>query len=149
MHDALQGRGIRCWLDEKQLLPGDDIYEQVDRGIRLWDKILLCCSEHSLTSWWVDDEIDRAFDKERRLMEERRQELQGRKVLALVPLNLDGYLLSGKWRSGKAKSVTARLAADFTDWAQNNAKFEAQLESVVSALRLDEQVREKVPPPQL
>jgi TIR domain len=41
VHDTLQGRGIRCWLDEKQMLPGDDIYEQVDRGIRLWDKILL------------------------------------------------------------------------------------------------------------
>ena len=34
LHDQLQGRGIRCWLDEHQVLPGDDIYEQVDRGIR-------------------------------------------------------------------------------------------------------------------
>jgi hypothetical protein len=28
LHDTLQGRGIRCWLDEKQLRPGDDVYEQ-------------------------------------------------------------------------------------------------------------------------
>jgi hypothetical protein len=53
MHDTLQGRGIRCWLDEHQMLPGDDIYEQVDHGIRFWDKVLLCCSRHSLSSWWV------------------------------------------------------------------------------------------------
>lgn len=38
---------MRCWRDEKQMLLGDDIYEQVDRGIRLWDKVLLCCSRHS------------------------------------------------------------------------------------------------------
>jgi len=50
LHDTLQGRGIRCWLDERQLLPGDDIYHRVDEGIRFWDKVLLRCSEHSLTS---------------------------------------------------------------------------------------------------
>jgi hypothetical protein len=36
--------GIRCWLDERQLLRGDNMHEGVDRGSRLWDKVLLCAS---------------------------------------------------------------------------------------------------------
>lgn len=142
LHDQLQGEGIRCWLDDHQLLPGDDIHEGIDRGIRLWDKVLLCASKSSLASWWVDGEITRAFQKEAQLMKER-----GKKVLALVPLNLDGHLFA--WESGKASEVRSRLAANFTGWETNDTIFDSQLERLVRALRADEGGRETPPPPRL
>lgn len=142
LHNALQRSGIRCWLDEHQLLPGDSIRDQITEGIKVWDKVLFCVSHSSLTSWWVDKELTSAFAKEEQLSKQA-----GRKVHALVPLNLDGSLFT--WDSGWGDEVRSRLAADFTDWEHDNAKFEAQFERVVKALRSDEGVREKPPAPKL
>ena len=143
LHDQLQSRGIRCWLDEHQLLPGDDVHDQIDRGIKHWDKTLLCCSEASLKkSWWVDREINSAFTKEVKLMKER-----GIKTLALIPLNLDGYFLSEDWKNGKKDELQARLAADFKGWETDNSKFEEQFEKVEKALKTKDGGRE-VPPDQ-
>ena len=125
------------------MLPGHDIFDEVDRGIRLWDKILLCCSKDSLRSWWVDSEINSAFAKEQQLTKER-----GQKVRALIPLNLDDYMFSGEWQNGKAKQIKSRLAADFTGWETDNKKFEEQFERLVKALRIDDG-REQPPSPKL
>jgi uncharacterized protein YjbI with pentapeptide repeats len=126
LYKKLQARGIRCWLDKHEMKPGDRILDVVNDAIRLHDKILLCCSEASLNSWWVKDEIRKAMERERR---------DGRDII--IPLMVDRYLLDG-WEDGLAADLRSRLAADFTGWEHDNAKFEEQFERVVRALRTDE-----------
>jgi hypothetical protein len=145
LHNALQSKGIRCWLDEKQLLPGHDISRELERGIYLWDKFLLCASRSSLTSYWVENEIKTTLEKERALRKER-----GKPVYKLIPLNLDGYMFTDEWDLGVlANEIRSRVAADFRDWEKPSSNFDKQVDRVIKALRADEGAREKPPPSRL
>jgi hypothetical protein len=103
--------GVHCWLDEKKLRPGDRMLSKVEEGIREHEKVLLCASRHSLNSWWVDNEVGSVLAKEQALWK-----MVGGETLALIPLNLDGYLFSDEWSRGWKNQVVSRLAADFTGW---------------------------------
>ncbi len=78
----------------------------------------------------MEREIDTALEKEMKLRQQR-----GENVLAIVPLNLDGSLFD--FNGAHAATLRKRLAADFTDWETDNAKFEAQFEQVVIALQTE------------
>lgn len=137
LHHELQAHGIRCWLDEAQLKVGEEIQPGVLDAIRQHDRVLLCCSEASLGSDWIKVELRETLEKE---------EEEGR--LILLPLDLDGYILTG-WKGPTAENIRGRLAADFTGWEQDNAKFEEQFERVVVALRTDDAARERAPQSEL
>ena len=107
---------------------------QADRehaqGSRRWDKVLLCCTRASLNSWWVDNEINATFEKERQFMKER-----GAQAQILMPLNLDDCLFSDEWQSVNDLQLQSRVVADFAGWEKNDAKFDAEFERLVKALR--------------
>lgn len=143
LHQALETRGVASWLDEHQMLPGEDVHSAIDRGIRLYDKLLLCCSRDSLTSWWVDNEIETAFAKER-----ERMQRDGKKTSALIPLDLDGFIFSAECDSAKKAQITSRAVAVFKGWRDDDAAFDNRVENLVRALRTDSDLQRLPPPPQ-
>ncbi len=145
LYDELQRKGIRCWLDEQVA----DIQNPKDfeRGVRLWDKIVFCASKHSLTHSAVENEIASAFANEQRLKMER-----GVTTQAFIPVDLDGYIASGDWKSPLREHVQGRVVADFTDWQNQSGKLQRGVDNVIRTLAAspdqnDEQIDEDDPRP--
>jgi len=67
------------------------------------------------------------------------------KLLCLIPLDLDGYVHSTDYASGKRRQITSRLIADFTTWQTNEELFQRQLRRITRALTLDNVGRPPAP----
>jgi len=129
LHDALQDRGVRCWLQEHPMLPGEPIDERVDPSLRPSETVLLLCSEASLTSWWIEAELDRAAADESRLAERL-----GTAVPRLRTVDLDGYLMGGNWASRREPPVRERVVAEVHGWSESPKTLARGVERVVEAL---------------
>lgn len=129
IYEALTSRGVQVWYDEKQMAPGDDIFDEISRGIKLYDKTILVCSKNSLESWWVNQEITRIAKKEREY-----QKKESRTKGLIVPITIDDFIYS--WDGGKAETIKERVIGDFTMW-QDESIFEDKLEELIRSLNVD------------
>lgn len=123
LHDRLQGQGIRCWLDEHQLKPGDELHKTIYEGIRVYDKVILCCSEAALKSWWVEKEFKNAISKEEDYTE-----------TVLIPITLDDYVFKQSADNWTVGEIKRRFVQDFSKWKEHDA-FEQAFKKVVEALK--------------
>jgi hypothetical protein len=64
LYADLQSKGVRCWFAPEDLKIGDHYHQRIDESIRLYDKLILILSEHSLNNIWVKKEVETAFEKE-------------------------------------------------------------------------------------
>ena len=64
LHADLQAKGVRCWFAPRDLPIGAKTRVVIDETIRIYDKLLLILSEHSVQSNWVEHEVEMALNKE-------------------------------------------------------------------------------------
>ena len=129
LYDALIAKRVLVWYDEHKLKPGDDILDSIDKGINVYDKMVLVCSRNSLDSWWVEEELERIFEKERQYRTQ-----SGKKHRLLIPVTIDDEILNSK--APLAKSIRKRSIGEFQDW-QDEQKFNKALEDLIAALNAD------------
>ena len=129
LYEALIDKGVQVWYDEKKMKPGDDIYEGISKGISTYDKMILVCSKESLSSWWVDQEMNRVFAKERKYTKEK-----GEKINLLIPVTIDDYVYD--WDGTKSEDIKRFVIGDFQEW-QNEEKFNKALNKLIAALNVN------------
>jgi hypothetical protein len=122
LYADLQDSGVRCWYAPEDLRIGalyiDDIAESIGRH----DKLLLVLSHHSISSNWVEQEVNTARVTE---------EATGRTVL--FPIRLDGSIMDITigW---PAYVKNSRQIGDFRNWKEHD-KYQVALERLIRDLK--------------
>jgi hypothetical protein len=109
LHTDLQQKGVRCWFAPQDMKIGDKIRPTIDRSIQLHDKLLLILSKHSISSDWVEKEVETAFEKEHRY-----------KQLVLFPIRLDNAVMETD-QAWAADIRRTRHIGDFSRWKVHDA----------------------------
>lgn len=134
LYDRLQHAGLRIWYAPEELKAGRKIHEEIDKGIRLHDKLLVVLSENSIKSNWVESEIRKA--RKRELRENRR---------ILFPIRLIDMEALQAWElfdadEGRDLAVELReyYIPDFSNWKDDPKAFEKELVKLLDALKQED-----------
>ena len=128
LYEDLQERGIRCWRWKEDAPVGRTLMRSIDEAVRVYDKLVLVCSEHSPTSPAVLREVERALQREDHL------ERQGKEGEVLIPIRLDNYVLD-VWDHHRQADVKSKHIGDFRQW-QNNEAYKEGLDRLARDLQL-------------
>lgn len=52
----LESNGIKTWVDDAEILPGDDFISKIESGLKTASHVLIIFSPHSIISEWVKEE---------------------------------------------------------------------------------------------
>ena len=123
LYRELQRHGANCWLDEHDMRAGNRIIDSIDKAIRDCNKVIVCCSQTSLGSSWVKDELRVAQEEERRLG-----------IPIVIPVMLDRFLLDG-WDDDLAADLRSRVVVDFINWEKSPQHFNIAFMKLYKALK--------------
>jgi uncharacterized protein YjbI with pentapeptide repeats len=123
LHADLQNGGVRCWFAPHDMPIGGKILDEIDTGIKLRDKVLLILSRHSIKSDWVEDEVTKAFEEERK---------RGQTVL--FPIRLDNAVMATD-EAWAAKLRNQRHIGDFQRWKSHDS-YKKSFQRVLRDLRV-------------
>ncbi len=130
LHADLQAKGVRCWYAPHDMEGGEYVDTQIDRAIKVHEKVLLLLSENSISSSWVQREITKAV---------KREEAEGKRVL--FPVSLVDYSTLEEWEfvDSKGRDLAERIRKFyipcFKGWEHDNAIYMAEFPRLLKAFQ--------------
>jgi len=126
----LEANNVNCWFFPEDSVWGKDIEENIDRGIRDYDRLVVICSENSLNSEPVLREIERALQKEQSSKEKHKKTQR-----ILFPVIIDEYFYK-KWDHYLKPLMLRIVYGDFRDW-KDPTKYKEALNKLLEGLKKD------------
>jgi hypothetical protein len=149
LDDKLREADVQRWYYKKDNLTGEKTWEDIERNIYQYDKVVVICTRNGLESPAVIREIELALKREqdeaiRRLKDQercKRGELSGEdfarqryRACILFPIMVDDYLLK-EWKHPLQSELKNRNAADFRGWKDFD-KFQKAFDKLLADLNL-------------
>jgi hypothetical protein len=128
LYNDLQGKGVRCWRWKEDARGGRSLIGEVDSAVRVYDKLLVICSESALRSGPVIREIERALQREDELTR------NGEEAEVLFPIRIDDAIFN--WEHPRKRDVTSKVISDFRGWKDRD-KFSAAFIKLLRDLKIN------------
>lgn len=123
----LQSQGVRCWLASESIKGGRKIRHEIDKMVKMQDMLLLILSQNSIASFWMENEVGAALERER----VKKNYINDNQVL--FPITIDDSIFTTK-KAWAEMIRTSRDMSDFRNW-QDPTLYGVALERFVKDLR--------------
>ena len=123
LYADLQAKGVRTWYFPENAKWGETVWGEINRSIKVYDKLVIVLSENSLDSKPVLREIERVLHRE-----------DAEHKIILFPITLDRYMFD-TWEHERKADVLRRVVGDFSGWDKDAAKYEKAFEKLVKGLQ--------------
>lgn len=130
LYADLQAKNVRTWFFPEDATWGKTVWGEIDKSIKIYDKLVVVCSRDSLQSEPVLREIERALQRED---QERRA---GHPKHILFPVTLDDFVFNG-WEHERKADLLRMVVGNFREW-QSLESYYAAFERLLKALQSKE-----------
>jgi uncharacterized protein YjbI with pentapeptide repeats len=125
LYTDLQNQGVRCWFASDDMKIGDTTWDSIYHYIRMRDNVLIILSEDSISSNWIENEVNAALAEENK-----------RKKPIFIPIRIDPAILDCDLSWAEYINKTRNIF-DFSNWKDHDA-YQQAFDNLLDDLKISD-----------